>query len=330
MYRVVINDATKLEKLLTIAGSGWITMIGTADGVLMVHDSSEIFTALQLQSSRAKSDGNFIVRMQTSILKNICVGTALEITVMNDTVCLSAVNGEVRRQVKTPKHIAYTTTFADRLQIVSENEKYEIFNAGQLRKLCGVAKLFGSFIDVEGNVAGTISKSGLRIYQSDLKGLPEFSVSAKAANALFQCADEWFCKQNYLVALDKNFCVLVMQSRGNSDASYMLRSIKEQKAAMIANVHLGEAFALASKLSKSTVSFNFVNDTISVCDGDDTYLLSMRTTEKRIAEGFKDELSIPTQVLTSVVSKFGETQRVSIKQCVCTFESDEYCVVCGR
>lgn len=328
MYSVEVGDVSKLLNVMSVADTSWVTVVGTADGVLVIADTNEIFAVLQLKSTRAKVDKDLIFRVKCDVLKNVASDGCMEIVNTDGRVNISFVNGASRKTVKIAQHQAFTTTFMDKLKVVSGSDGDGTFDASSLQKIVSIARKYASFVEVNGGVASTMDRSGVRVLRTEVCA-PDICLSAKAAYALFQCSNRWQRTQNYVMAVDGNFGVLVVQSRGNAEGSYVIKNAREMKAAAISLVDLSEVFPLALKMPKSKICIDFRNSVCTFENGEEEYTVCITQENTRIADGFDGTVCVPATVFAGIVSKLcSGFCTIKVKHNLNMIECGDYTILC--
>lgn len=326
MYSMIVDNKSQFDVFLNSVDSEWVDVILGERGALFIQNTSEMFAVYQMQSSRSSDEVNRNFRVKKSLLKLLTVEGTLSIAVKEDTVDYTFANESVSRSVTAPKHQAYTFSFKDKLNIL-RTTKAQAFDASDLRRLVNISRSLHSFVEVCDGVAGVMSRGGIRIYKK--VQIPSLSLSAKAAHALFSCKSYWYCEQNYVMAVDGHFGIVVSQCRGSGQEDYNTLIQDDSKSAAILTADFSDVLHVVSKATGAIMELDVRKGICKLSDGDIIYAINVPMHDVRVSEKFDKVVTLNTKVFTELMPKLGSVTDVvlKIKKHFCLLEVDDYIIV---
>lgn len=309
MHRVIVEDATQIQKVLSSTDSEWADIILLDSSVMIVSDSAEIFAILQF-AANCSADARFTTfRVNKRTLSLIAsTGVMLIDAQQTDvTISFSSPNGKIR-SAKFPFHPAFTASFNKKIQILSECES-EFFDASEIKKMYSIAKVLKTYIEIENGMIGLVARDGTRVFQKT--SIPSLCLTTSAITALCGCSWNWRKYKTYVIATsgnnEVNFGIIANMSKGSGVPEYELVEADSLGSAAIVSLNVSDVIAMLQKLPGSELQFNLRNLACTITMGETQYTLPLDISEIKISDNYDGIINPNTRLFTDVITKSGDT-----------------------
>lgn len=327
MYSVVVDDYSKIQKLLSIAASDWITVIANEKSCILVQETTEILAILQLRSQRSNSDADGIFRVKKELLKSMVIAGVWEFYEQADgRLNFNFTDGRIVRGVITTKYQAFSESIQKRVRLLGDGKGG--FNASVLQKVCNVSKSFSSYLSVDNGIAYSIARDGTRLF-AVTDGVPSLCLSNEAVRALFQCSDVWRCTQEFVCASENGFSVIAQQSRTTGVMDCDLSEVKRQRSAAIATINFADVVPVLRHYTKGEVTINLRTAECCIKHGEDEFHFPVERSNFQIAERYDGCVPLNTKVLLDVVAKLDNAcVGLKVKKYFVELDCDGFTILC--
>ena len=327
MYNVKIANLETLHRFLNSTDSEWVDTVVTKDGVLFIQDSSEVFAVYQLPSVRGNKDTDEAFRMEKSLLKLLALEGAIEMIINTDSVELTFVGNEYRRRVIVTKRQAFVSIYASKMNVL-QGVAGQSFDATKLKEVYQLSKVLHSYVEVMGDTAGVVARDGTRIF-TKVSGIPEVCLTASAMNSLYNCNSLWQAYQQYVIATDGLFGVVVTQCRGSGAIDYDVVAATQRGSAAIATINFTDVLNLMPKLPQCSMSIDLRTGECVLTKNSQEYFLTVDVQDLQIVPEFDGHVQLNPKVFSDLVAKLKRTTvTLSVKKNFYQIECGDLIILC--
>lgn len=298
-----------LNDFLSISDIDYIDVFLSGDCLRLIVNSSDVYAEYSIPVKCSSNQEDCQFRMSKKLLQFIIEDDVLEFSIVDGTVNLliKDENESLRYSCSFLQQIVEYNVYYDKMQIVERMQFKPSFNLTNLTKVFKIASLTTGVANCSNGVVSVLMKEGPRAYY-ETEMPASFSLTYKAFNFLKKCSSLVMDYQDYLIASNNAFTVIVRKARLQTNEEFSILKNNKFGAQYVAEVNFSQLFRFLSKtkIQAESISISLQDEICSLEAMNVKFKIPVKLSGVKTT-GVLKEIAIPTMVLNKVLMGIGSS-----------------------
>lgn len=224
MYKLEINDLKELNLFLNLNDLEYVDLFLSRGKSILVSNTAELFAALSLYTECSADESSANIRLPRKMLASlVCEGNIIIKVKEHEVVLLFYANDQTqeRYSVTLGRQEVFSASYDKKIQILSEIDNANRFNAGDIKDIVNIGRVASSVISCQNEVASVTLVGRGRVFKP-IEFKNNFAVSAARLSRLLSVSNTLFDIENYVGVATKELSILATKSRGSDNSDFEL------------------------------------------------------------------------------------------------------------
>ena len=180
MYKLEINDLKELNLFLNLNDLEYVDLFLSRGKSILVSNTAELFAALSLYTECSADESSANIRLPRKMLASlVCEGNIIIKVKEHEVVLLFYANDQTqeRYSVTLGRQEVFSASYDKKIQILSEIDNANRFNAGDIKDIVNIGRVASSVISCQNEVASVTLVGRGRVFKP-IEFKNNFAVSA--------------------------------------------------------------------------------------------------------------------------------------------------------
>lgn len=302
MYKLEINDLKELNLFLNLNDLEYVDLFLSRGKSILVSNTAELFAALSLYTECSADESSANIRLPRKMLASlVCEGNIVIKVKENEVVLLFYANDQTqeRYSVTLGRQEVFSASYDKKIQILSEIDNANRFNAGDIKDIVNIGRAASSVISCQNGVASVTLVGRGRVFKP-IEFKNNFAVSAARLSRLLSVSNTLFDIENYVGVATKELSILATKSRGSDNSDFELIQHEKSNAVFEANFENLYVFLAKININLENITVNLDRRCCDIEESNKKYSIPVTITNlKRV--GAVSEIKIPYYVFKTVL-----------------------------
>jgi len=204
-----------------------------------------------------------------------------------------------RYSVTLGRQEVFSASYDKKIQILSEIDNANRFNAGDIKDIVNIGRVASSVISCQNEVASVTLVGRGRVFKP-IEFKNNFAVSAARLSRLLSVSNTLFDIENYVGVATKELSILATKSRGSDNSDFELIQHEKSNAVFEANFENLYVFLAKININLENITVNLDRRCCDIEESNKKYSIPVTITNlKRV--GAVSEIKIPYYVFKTVL-----------------------------